>query len=98
MAACHEVGPLVKTATMHLSMGTSSRAFKRAERAGVSVPHWHPMQLRHSIATKLSRALGQQKAQRWLGHTNLKTTDIYVEREVSELIEIAHHVDRLLES
>jgi integrase len=67
---------------------------KRAARAGVHIPHWHPNQLRHAIATEVSQTLGQQAAQRWLGHVNLKTTDIYVEKQVRELVAIARELDR----
>jgi integrase len=59
-----------------------------------AVPKWTPGQLRHSIATELSRDFGEQAAQRWLGHARLETTAIYVEQQSSELIEIARRIDR----
>lgn len=69
---------------------------KKAKRAGVEIPHWHPHQLRHSVATEIAKTfgLGQQAAQRWLGHADLDTTSIYVEKEVEELIEIARLLDK----
>lgn len=68
-------------------------ARKKAAKAGFFIPHWHPHQLRHGIATFISQEFGQQAAQRWLGHANLKTTDIYVERQVEEVIKIAKQLD-----
>lgn len=68
--------------------------FARAKKAGVIIPHWHPHQLRHTIATSISQVIGQQAAQRWLGHTHMKTTEIYAEKQTAELIEIAKELDR----
>ncbi|MFT4558226.1 MAG: integrase [Planctomycetaceae bacterium] len=58
------------------------------------VQRWTPLQLRHSIATELSRDFGEQAASRWLGHARLETTAIYVEQQSRELIEIARRIDR----
>lgn len=69
-------------------------AIDKAERAGVEIPHWHPHQLRHTISTEISQVIGEQAAQRWLGHEHLETTGIYTEKQVSELIEIAEKLDR----
>lgn len=66
---------------------------KRAKKAGVEIPHWHPHQLRHSVATFIAAEFGQQSAQRWLGHSRLDSTSIYTEKEVSELIAIARRLD-----
>jgi integrase len=66
----------------------------KAKKAGVEIPAWFPLQLRHTIATRLSQELGEQAAQRWLGHRDLKTTGIYVEREIKELLEIAKAIDQ----
>jgi len=68
--------------------------FAKAARRGVTIERWHPNQLRHLIATEISQTLGQQSAQRWLGHSDLDTTAIYAEKEVSELIAIAQELDR----
>ena len=69
------------------------RAIRQARKSDPSLPHWHPHQLRHSIATEISRTMGQQKAQRWLSHADLDTTKIYTEVEIAELIEIAQALD-----
>lgn len=58
------------------------------------IPHWHPSQLRHTISTEISQAIGEQAAQRWLGHERLETTGIYTEKQVSELVNIARRLDQ----
>ncbi len=68
--------------------------FAKAKRLQVEIDHWHPNQLRHTIATEVSQAIGQQAAQRWLGHAEMSTTAIYAENEVKELIAIAQELDR----
>lgn len=70
------------------------RGFARAKKSGVSVQRWHPNQLRHSIATQIDGWFGRQAAMRWLGHTKMDTTQIYVEHQVSELITLARELDR----
>lgn len=66
---------------------------KKAKLAGVVIPHWHPNQLRHLAATEISQALGHQAAQRWLGHADLESTNIYAEFDEAELISIARKLD-----
>lgn len=79
--------------TTHSYRRAVDYGFKRAEKAGVDIPRWTPNQLRHTIATEISRFLGEQSAQRWLGQECLETTGIYVERDKAELIEIAKKLD-----
>lgn len=64
-------------------------AVARANKAGVDIPFWSPNQLRHAIATDVSRRLGLQAASRWLGHAKVDTTGLYVEVQTAELAEIA---------
>lgn len=87
--------------TIEYGVNAANRArLKAAEKENIPldqvelVPNWHPNQLRHAIATEISQTLGQQAAQRWLGHADLNTTSIYAEAEVSELIAIAQQLDR----
>ncbi len=81
----------------HYSTGSYSqavsRAFDIAEKNGVKINKWSPNQLRHSIATEIRQSLGQQKAQLWLGHLHLSTTDIYAEKQLSELVDVAEKLD-----
>lgn len=68
--------------------------FDKAKRRKIDLVRWHPNQLRHTSATEVSQALGQQAAQRWLGHADLDATAIYAEKEVRELVAIAQELDR----
>jgi len=68
--------------------------FAKAKRRKLEIPHWHPNQLRHLIATEISQELGQQAAQRWLGHSDMNTTAIYAEGEVRELVSIAKALEK----
>jgi len=54
---------------------------KRAAKSGADpIPHWFPYQLRHSKATE-TRASGEiEAAQIVLGHSSLKTTEIYAKK------------------
>lgn len=71
-----------------------TRGFSKAEKAGVSIPHWHPNQLRHSVATQIDGWFGRQAAQRWLGHARLDTTGIYVESQIADLVKLAQLLDQ----
>ena len=53
------------------------RAVERANREGVSIPHWTPYQLRHSAVTATSIATDRETASLLAGHKSLKTTEIY---------------------
>jgi len=69
-------------------------AIQKAKRQGTIIPAWFPYQLRHGIATEFAQAFGQTAAQTWLGHENLETTSIYVEKQVGELTQTARLLDR----
>ncbi|MFZ5832392.1 MAG: tyrosine-type recombinase/integrase [Planctomycetota bacterium] len=57
------------------------RAIRRAQRAGEAVGTWTPYDLRHTRATEISRAFGPRAAQAVMGHTNLKTTEVYLHEQ-----------------
>lgn len=78
----------------HSYHGAIKNGFEKAKRAGLELAKWHPNQLRHLIATEISQAIGEQAAQRWLGHAHLQTTSIYTEKQVKELISIAQELER----
>jgi integrase len=42
---------------------------------------WHPHQLRHTASTRVARTFGEIASQNLLGHSSLKTTAIYTERD-----------------
>lgn len=52
-----------------------------AEAAGTD--HWFPNQLRHTQATAVRAKHGAEAAQAVLGHSDIKTTEIYAERDES---------------
>lgn len=56
------------------------RANRDRARSGLpAIPHWHPHQLRHSLATELRRRFGLDAARAVLGHTSPAVTEIYAE-------------------
>ncbi|MDR1960297.1 MAG: site-specific integrase [Planctomycetaceae bacterium] len=64
------------------------RAIERAsEKAGV--PHWFPNQLRHTALTAIRAKEGAEAAQVVASHKNLKTTEIYAEKDIAKAHEIA---------
>lgn len=60
------------------------QAIKKACKSA-KLEHWTPNQLRHAIATDLRRTRGLEATQRYLGHSDGKTTLIYAERSVEEI-------------
>lgn len=57
-----------------------SHAVKVAARKA-GVPHWHPLQIRHSVATTTRREHGLEAAGAVLGHTGMSATEAYAERD-----------------
>lgn len=79
-----------RTAYTSASYGKAIKySILRATKAGDSVPHWAPNQLRHAIATELRRTHGLEAAQVYLGHAKPDTTLIYAERTIQALVDIA---------
>jgi integrase len=80
-----------------------ARAARRADAAAhqedpsvpagrVVVPHWHPHQLKHSVATEVRRLHGAEAARVYVGHANLSTTEIYAEKDLKQIERIALEV------
>ena len=68
--------------------GFGSSIRKACKRAGVD--HWSPGQLRHNTATNINRETGDADASRvLLGQDDIKTTQIYIERNLQKATEIA---------
>lgn len=78
--------------------GALDHGFAKAEKHGVEIKRFTPNQLRHAILSDVSRMLGQQAAQRWAGHEDLDTTNIYTGLRVAELVEIAGKLDERWQS
>lgn len=66
-----------------------SYGIKRAAKASVEIPKWHPNQLRHSRATEIRKQFGVEAAQVVLGHARADVTQVYAERNIGKAIEIA---------
>lgn len=64
-------------------------AIAKAKRAGVTIQHWHPHQLRHSRATEVRRRYGVEAAQVALCHARADVTEIYAERNFGLAAKIA---------
>ena len=68
------IGEFYRTDTYSQSI---SAAIKKAARAGIRIPHWHPYQLRHASVTATSMTHGRETASLLAGHKSLKTTEVY---------------------
>jgi integrase len=55
-------------------------------RAGV--PHWHPNQLRHTLATEIRKEAGLDAARAQLGHTSPAVTEVYAEVDMAKAAEV----------
>jgi len=64
----------------------------RKESGEPEVPHWFPLQLRHSRATELNSLYGIEAAAVTLGHAHADVTKVYAERNLKLAIEIAGKV------
>lgn len=70
------------------SVGWQRRAVEGAcKRAGVA--HWHPHQLRHGLATRISERISIEAARVLLGHTDVRTTKNYAAVSPEQLLELA---------
>lgn len=58
--------------------GSYRKAIKYACRRA-EIPGWHPNQIRHTTGTDVRAKFGIEAASLILGHTNLRTTEIYAE-------------------
>jgi integrase len=61
----------------------------KARRAGIEIPHWHPHQLRHTLATIIRKQHGLEGAQVMLGHRSVDVTQLYAERNLALAVQIA---------
>lgn len=64
-------------------------AIAAARRAGVNIPDFHPHQIRHTVATQVTKEYGIEAAKVLLGHRNLKVTEGYAEPEKASAIKAA---------
>ncbi|MFN0018402.1 MAG: tyrosine-type recombinase/integrase [Pirellulaceae bacterium] len=65
------------------------KSANRKRKADEQVPHWYPLQLRHSRATEVRKAFGLEAAQVSLGHAHANVTEVYAEKNLELAVEIA---------
>jgi integrase len=57
------------------------------------IPHWHPYQIRHTVANMVEREYGEKAAQNYLGHASLETTRRhYLERDLKQAVEVSQKI------
>lgn len=62
---------------------------KKAGKNGVEIPHWFPLQLRHSKGTDVRKRFGLEAAQVVLGHKHAAVTEVYAEKNLELAMEVA---------
>lgn len=77
----------IKEAGDHYSP-TSLRIAVRVACKKADVANWHPNQLRHNAATKIRREHGIDLARIILGHSDMKTTEIYAEADREKAMKV----------
>lgn len=65
------------------------RAANKLRPDDAQVPHWYPLQLRHSRATEVRKTYGLEGAQVALGHANAAVSEVYAERNFELAVTIA---------
>lgn len=63
---------------------------ERAKKNLPKLPYWHPHQLRHLRTEQVKRAGGLEAARAFLGHSSVRTTEIYDARD----LDLARHIAR----
>ena len=61
----------------------------KADPKAIKIPNWCPYQLRHSYATRLRKTHGVEAAQVGLGHARTNVVDVYAEKNLAMVVEIA---------
>jgi len=75
----------------HYGKDTYRRAISRAcDKAGI--PPWRPNQLRHTLATTIRRQFDLESAAAVLGHSELRTTQVYAEANLLKAREVMKQV------
>jgi integrase len=69
-----------------------ARAVARLNALKVTIPHWHPNQLRHTFATKARKQFSLEHAGASLGHSKVSATEIYAERDAGLAVEVAARI------
>ena len=75
----------------HYDSAAYGRCIARACQAAKVAP-WFPHQLRHLAATELRALYGTEAARAVLGHSNLKTTEVYAEVDEKVILKIMSEI------
>ena len=67
----------------------SNRERRKVDPTAELVPSWTPYQLRHTYATQMRKLHGVEAAQLGLGHARTNIVDVYAEKNLSLLVELA---------
>ena len=78
------------TAVRVKAIAAANRLESEIER--LRVPHWSPLQLRHTAATSIRAKYGVEAAQVVLGHSKVEPTQIYAERDMNKATEIMREI------
>ncbi len=68
------------------------RKANRHRNGNGEVPHWHPLQIRHSRGTAVRHRYGLDAAQPALGHARADVTQVYAEKNMQLAIRIAREM------
>jgi integrase len=67
----------------------SNRERTKADSEALEIANWSPYQLRHAFATNMRRDHGVEAAQLGLGHARTNIVDVYAEKNLSLIVDIA---------
>lgn len=62
---------------------------KKADSKAELIPSWTPYRLRHTFATQMRKAHGVEAAQLGLGHARTNIVDVYAEKNLSLIVDLA---------
>jgi integrase len=71
---------------------TSPAELKAEAEAWRKAHCWHPNQLRHTAATAIRKASTVEESKTILGHADIRTTEIYAERDLAKAAEIIKRI------
>lgn len=79
--------PLRRAGERYTKGGYANAIRRVCLRQGIA--HWSPNQLRHTYATEVRKRFGLEAASITLGHSNLRTTEVYAERDLEKGVIVA---------
>lgn len=75
-----------------ITYGINRTNRQRRQDGQTEIPHWFPLQLRHSRATEIRRTFGLEASQVYLGHKRADVTQVYAERDLAVGVHVARQV------